>query len=120
LSGDWLSEATAIKDARISGIHLRLPGYDENGPTLEIFQYGSMPSRPEIVLNTPGISHIAFAVDDVAAMAEAVRSAGGGDVGKLTEIKIPGSGFLVFQYLADPEGNIIELQKWTRKGNEFA
>lgn len=118
LSGDWLSEATAIRDARISGIHMRLPGYDENGPTLEIFQYGSMPSRPEILLNTPGFSHIAFAVDDVSSMAEAVRNGGGRDVGKLTEIEIPGIGFLVFQYVADPEGNIIELQKWMRRGHE--
>ena len=39
LSGEWLDRATGLKNAHIKGIHLRLPGYGEGGPTLEIFQY---------------------------------------------------------------------------------
>jgi predicted enzyme related to lactoylglutathione lyase len=42
LSGDWLDKLTGIRGAHISGIHLRLPGFGNDGPTLEIFQYGSM------------------------------------------------------------------------------
>lgn len=72
LSGEWLDKATGVSGSRISGVHLRLPGYKDAGPTLEIFQYGSMPERPEITPATPGFSHIAFAVDDVAATAQAV------------------------------------------------
>ena len=90
-----------------------MPGYDDNGPTLELFEYGEMPERPEIDTNTPGFSHIAFAVDDVTAMADKVIAEGGSFVGDLTERHIEGVGDLVFQYVADPEGNIIELQSWT-------
>ncbi|MCP4752346.1 MAG: VOC family protein [Proteobacteria bacterium] len=114
LSGDWLDKGTGIGGARISGQHLRLPGCGEDGPTLEIFQYEGEQTRPYAAPNTPGFAHIAFAVDDVAAAAEAVRQAGGTDIGQLVEKEFPGIGLLVFQYQADPEGNIIELQKWIR------
>lgn len=114
LSGEWLDKATGLSSANIRGIHLRMPGYDENGPTLELFEYGEMPERHAIDTNTPGFSHIAFAVDDVAAMAEKVIAKGGSFIGDLTERHIEGVGDLVFQYVADPEGNIVELQSWTK------
>jgi len=116
LSGEWLDRATGIDEAHIRGIHLRLPGYGDNGPTLEIFQYRSMPPHPEVKLNTPGFSHIAFAVDDVAAIAQSIFDHGGSPVGELTMREVPGVGLLTFQYAADPEGNIVEVQNW-RKGD---
>jgi hypothetical protein len=27
---------------------------------------------------------------------------------------VPGVGLLTFQYLADPEGNIVEIQNWKK------
>ncbi len=111
LSGKWLDHVTGIKDAQISGIHLRLPGFGENGPTLEIFQYGSMPDHPAVYPNTPGFSHIAFAVDEVSEIVRAVFDHGGSAVGELTTVDVPGVGLLTVQYVADPEGNIIEIQK---------
>ena len=114
LAGEWLDKATGLENANIRGIHLRMPGFDENGPTLEIFEYGEMPERPPIDTNTPGFSHIAFAVDDVRTFAKKVVAKGGRFVGELTERRIDGVGDLVFQYVADPEGNIIELQTWTK------
>ncbi len=114
LSGKWLDRATGLENATIRGIHLRMPGYDDNGPTLEIFEYGEMPARPEIETNTPGFSHIAFVVDDVAAISDKLIEQGGSVIGELTERYIDGVGDLVFQYVADPEGNIIELQSWKK------
>ncbi len=114
LSGEWLDKATGLENANIRGIHLRMPGYAENGPTLEIFEYSKMPERPPINTNTPGFSHIAFAVDDVRDYAEKVIVKGGSIVGDLTERQIEGVGNLIFQYVTDPEGNIIELQSWTK------
>lgn len=115
LSGEWLDKATGLSMSHISGIHLRLPGCGENGPTLELFQYGSMPEHPSVNPNTPGFSHIAFAVDDVAAIAETVLNHGGSAVGELTVRDVPGVGLLTFQYVSDPEGNIIEIQNWKKR-----
>ncbi len=114
LAGDWLDKATGLENARIRGIHLRLPGFTENAPTLEIFEYAEMPERPKIDTNTPGFSHIAFAVDNVRDYADQVIAHGGSKVGDLTERQIDNVGNLIFQYVADPEGNIIELQSWDK------
>ena len=112
LSGEWVDKATGISGAHIFGMHLKLPGYQDDGPTLEIFQYGSMPEHPSVEPNTPGFTHIAFAVDDVPATAQAVFDHGGSAVGELTVREVPLVGLLTFQYVADPEGNIIEVQNW--------
>ena len=48
LSGNWLDRITDIQAAHITGIHLRLPGFGDDGPTLEIFQYDSMPEHPNV------------------------------------------------------------------------
>jgi len=110
MSGEWLDKATAISGAHLAGMHLRLPGHGGDGPTLEIFQYGSMPERASVDPNTPGFTPIAFAVDDVPAAAQAVFNHGGSAVGEPTVREVPGMGLLTFQYVADPEGNIIEVQ----------
>ena len=112
LAGEWLDRATGLEGAHIEGIHLRLPGYDVDGPTLEIFQYGDLRERPAPRPNSPGLSHLAFAVDDVEAVAQAVFNHGGRAVGALTIREIPGVGTITFRYVADPEGNVIELQQW--------
>jgi predicted enzyme related to lactoylglutathione lyase len=65
--------------------------------------------------NTPGFAHIALAVEDVSAVVEAMLARGGKPVGTLTEREVPEVGRLVFQYVADPEGNIVEVQNIKRK-----
>jgi len=115
LSGDWLDEATGLVGSHIRGIHLRLPGHGDDGPTLELFQYDDMPDHPEVAPNTPGFSHIAFAVDDVRGVAEDVVAQGGTAVGQFAVRDVPDVGTLTFQYLADPEGNIIEVQSWANE-----
>jgi len=112
LSGDWIDKATGLKKVHISGEHLRLPGYGDEGPTLEIFHYNDMPEHSPVSPNTPGFSHIAFGVEDVEATARTIFEHGGSAVGELTVREIPGVGILIFQYVTDPEGNIIEIQHW--------
>ena len=112
LFGDWLDSATGLENSHLTGVHLRLPGHGDTGPTLEIFSYDTLASRPVIALNTPGLGHIAFLVDDVPGLAAAVLAAGGSAVGELVSRDVPDLGRLTFQYLRDPEGNIIEIQSW--------
>ena len=37
-------------------------------------------------------------------------------VGQLTERRVDGVGLLTFVYTADPEDNLIELQRWVVEG----
>jgi catechol 2,3-dioxygenase-like lactoylglutathione lyase family enzyme len=113
LSGQWLDDGTGISGAHIRGIHLRLPGYDQGGPTIEIFEYHPRGKRPATAPNRPGWGHIAFSVDDVPAAREAVVAAGGATVGDTSSVEIAGAGLITFAYVTDPEGNIIELQRWS-------
>jgi predicted enzyme related to lactoylglutathione lyase len=112
LSGAWLEKGTGVPDARFSGVHLRLPGYGESGPTLEIYQYSANEPRPETAANREGITHLAFEVEDVEHAVAEVLKHGGSKVGDTASSKVGGVGMLTFVYLADPEGNIIELQSW--------
>ncbi len=114
LEGKWLEECTGVPGAQISGIHLRLPGYDDEGPTLEIFQYSQHEDRPETASNRLGFAHIAFEVDDVDSARRTVLDAGGKEVGKLVSLDVPEAGTVTLVYLTDPEGNIIELLSWSK------
>jgi len=115
LSGPWLDAATQLEDARIRGMHLRLPGHAANGPTLEVFQYSPAADRGPAAINTPGYAHIAFRVDDVAAARDEVLAAGGQAFGQLVSVEVSGAGSVTFVYVTDPEGNVIELQSWSKQ-----
>jgi catechol 2,3-dioxygenase-like lactoylglutathione lyase family enzyme len=113
IHASWLSKATGVPEAGLEGIHLRLPGHGEDGPTLEIFTYTHQEAAPTPAANRPGFAHIAFSVNDVQAARAAVLDAGGGDVGQIVTVEVPNAGEITVTYVADPEGNIIELQHWT-------
>jgi predicted enzyme related to lactoylglutathione lyase len=104
---------TSLQNAHLTGIHLRLPGYGKDGPTLEIFSYGELVERGMPVANQCGFAHIAFAVDDVDQGVQAVIAAGGGVVGEIALTEVDRVGLLRVVYARDPEGNIVELQKWS-------
>lgn len=112
LKGDWIDRVTGIKDVRIRGIHLRLPGYDD-GPTLEIFQYNRPDESSDLpAINREGFSHIAFLVEDVRFFYDRLLANGGSTLGELLEKEVEGVGVLTVVYARDPEGNIIEMQNW--------
>jgi predicted enzyme related to lactoylglutathione lyase len=110
--GEWVERSTGVPGAEVRGVHLQMPGYGDDGPTLEIFQYNRAEERTKTAINRPGLAHLAFEVDDVEAARDAVLAAGGGRVGDIVTAEISGAGRITFVYLTDPEGNIIELQKW--------
>jgi catechol 2,3-dioxygenase-like lactoylglutathione lyase family enzyme len=113
LADEWLERGTGVKGARLRGVHLRLPGHGESGPTLELFEYAEALPRPEpVAANRRGFGHIAFEVDDLEQVAGDVERAGGGRLGEIVSAEVPGAGRLSFVYVTDPEGNIIELQRW--------
>ncbi len=111
--GEKLEAGTGIPGAHLQGIHLRLPGWGEDGPTLEIFSYNVLASRGQAAVNRPGFGHIAFSVEDVAAAQKAVLQAGGHALGAIVTLKIATGARVTWCYVTDPEGNIIELQAWS-------
>jgi len=112
--GEWLDRLTGVPNAHVAGEHLALPGYDGDLPTLEIFSYDSMPERSKAV-NAVGIAHLAFEVDDVAAVLQSILREGGGQIGELVEREDADNIVSTFVYATDIEGNIIELQHRERR-----
>ena len=111
--GERLEAGTGIPGAHLRGAHLRMPGYGDDGPTLEIFNYNILEDRGKTAVNRPGFGHIAFSVEDVAEAQQAVLEAGGGSVGEIVTLQTATGAKVTWCYVTDPEGNIIELQAWS-------
>ena len=110
--GAQLDAGTGLSGAHLTGMHLRLPGWGENGPTLEVFHYDELlPGQPTAV-NRPGYGHLAFSVEDVPAALQAVLDAGGGQVGEIVRLTTATGAQVTWCYATDPEGNVLELQTW--------
>ena len=113
LHGEWLDKLTNINAVKIKGIHLLLPGYYTNGPTLEIFEYTEKESNPgPILINNFGFSHIAFRVENVEEAISKVIEHGGKKYGEFVKNDYHDIGTVSIIYIQDIEGNIIELQNW--------
>ncbi|MEP2058394.1 MAG: VOC family protein [Maribacter litoralis] len=111
-SGEWLEKGTGLKNAKLQGVHLLLPGYGEKGPTLEIYQYEEIEHNDAVPPNKRGYGHIAFEVRNVYETLATLQENGGSAYGEVTIKDIEGVGELTFIYAKDPEGNLIELQSW--------
>ena len=108
-----LDRGTGLRNAHLTGEHLRLPGHGPNGPTLEIYNFEELEPRPSRTINQPGFAHIAFAVDDVAEAREEVLREGGSAVGEIVTLQTATGARVTFCYVTDPEKNIVELQSWS-------
>jgi len=113
LSGPMLEAGTGISGARLMGMHLRVPGFGGEGPTLEIFQYAEPAPGSTPAVNRPGFAHIAFSVPSVLDARAQVLAAGGTPVGEVVTTTISNGATVTWCYVRDPEGNIVELQAWS-------
>jgi predicted enzyme related to lactoylglutathione lyase len=112
LSGSVMEAGTGVRGAHLLGVHLCLPGYAESGPTLEIFTYTELAEEGTKAVNRPGFGHLAFLVDDIPAVRALVLAAGGSAVGEVVTTPIATGARVTWCYMTDPEGNIIEMQRW--------
>ena len=53
-------------------------------------------------------------VPDVERALAAIVEAGGSALGEVVNVEVPGAGALRVVYARDPEGNVLELQRWER------
>ena len=111
-SGPELEAGTGVAGASLKGVHLRLPGHGPDGPTLEIYTYGTLAEGPPPAVNRPGLAHIAFAVADVETAVAEVLAAGGRRIGETVTLRIATGAKVTWCYTTDPEGNVVELQSW--------
>ena len=112
-SGADLERGSGVPGASLRGLHLRLPGWGPDGPTLEIYQYSREEEALPTAANRPGFAHIAFAVPDVVAARQEVLAAAGREVGEVVTLTTADGRQVTWCYVSDPEGNIIELQAWS-------
>ena len=113
ISGPVLEAATGVRGAHLRGAHLRLPGLGDDGPTLEIFQYDDALPHPGPANKRPGWGHLAFQVSNVGAALDAVVAAGGARIGEVVTTTTATGRQVTWCYATDPDGNIIELQRWS-------
>ena len=112
-AGPDLSRGTGITDAALKGVHLRLPGHGDDGPTLEIYTFASTSGGQEPKIDRPGFGHIAFAVADVETARSRVLAEDGSPVGDVVTLTTADGRRVTWCYVTDPEGNVVELQSWT-------
>jgi predicted enzyme related to lactoylglutathione lyase len=112
-SGPALAAGTGVPGAALRGVHLRLPGHGQDGPTLEIFNYTPTADGQTPAVNRPGFAHIAFQVESVDEARREVIAAGGKAVGETVTLTISSGARVTWCYVTDPEGNIIEPQSWS-------
>ena len=114
MEGDWIEEIIGLKGVKGLVAFVELPG--GGGPRIELLQYVApagvaLPENSRA--NTRGLRHVAFRVDNIAAMAAGLRAAG---VTMFSDpVKVP-QGVVKFAagdkslcYFLDPDGTILEL-----------
>lgn len=98
----WISNLVGVKDARIVGQHVALPGYSVGGPTFEIFTYGTQAKQGPLHFGDLGTVCTGFETKDLSATLKAAVDAGG---------KVIRSEENAFGLIQDPDGNLIQLKK---------
>jgi catechol 2,3-dioxygenase-like lactoylglutathione lyase family enzyme len=105
VEGSWVDRIVALEGVNVEFAMLRTP--DGEGE-LELVKFHSPPTQagdPHAPANTPGLRHLAFLVDDIHAVVEALQARGTGLVGEL--VRYENSYWLC--YVRGPEGIIVEL-----------
>ena len=117
-SGNWLSGGTGLNNVKVQGAHLSLPGFDQNGPMLELLQYDKLLQSEKRSPNHTGIGNLSFRVESLEETIEKALQFGAEIQGKISSTHIEHIGQLSFIYLRDPEGNLIELQEYQLPSNK--
>jgi hypothetical protein len=110
LTGPVMEAGTGIPAAHLRGVHLRLPGHGDTGPTLEVFTYDRLEEKPAQRSTGPASSP---GVQRGRCSGRSGHDTGGRRRASWQVVTVAVSvGHVTWCYVTDPEGNIIELQSW--------
>ena len=112
MSGAWLDQVTSLRNAHLRGVHLSLPGYGDDGPTLEIFSYSQLVEADADWKPVRVCPYRVCGRRCEPGVADADRSRWRRQSERLPHTEVGSVGLLRVVYAGDPEGNIVELQKW--------
>ena len=105
VEGGWVDRVVGLEDVRVEFAMVETP--DGHG-RLELVKFHAPPSPGgdrHAPANTPGIRHLAFAVDDIDAVVAGLRARGAELVGGVENYK----DVYRLCYVRGPEGIIVEL-----------
>jgi len=105
VEGDWVDRVIGLEGARSDIAMLETP---DGGGRVELTEFRSpqvRPGDPDAPVNTLGIRHLAFRVDDVDAAVAGLRSHGAELIGEIESYR----DIYRLCYIRGPEGIIVEL-----------
>jgi catechol 2,3-dioxygenase-like lactoylglutathione lyase family enzyme len=105
VEGSWVDRVVRLEGVRVEGAMMETP--DGNG-RLELAKFHAPPGPggdEHAPANTPGIRHVAFAVEDIDDVVAGLRARGGELVGEVEQYE----DSYRLCYVRGPEGIIIEL-----------
>lgn len=111
MTGKWAGQLIAaenLEEAEVVGEHLLVPGYGENGPTLEILSYKPVGKDVTLECYDTGFTHICFEVpgNNISDALDRLEKFGGTIISTFDD---PRSERVA--YCRDPEGNIVEIRR---------
>lgn len=112
ISGPWIDAVTGLRQVEADVAYLEMP----EGPRVELIHYrspkGTRPSGQGDP-NASGLRHLAFRVQSIDQMANALKAAGVellGEVQEVPQTQVDYAGLRKrLLYFLDPEGNVLEL-----------
>ena len=95
---EWIANLVGIPGVHVKGQHVAVPGFKDNGPTLEIFTYNKKATQGPLGIDDLGIISTGYKTKNLGAAFKAVKEAGG------SIVTIKGKTFA-----RDIDGNLIQL-----------
>jgi catechol 2,3-dioxygenase-like lactoylglutathione lyase family enzyme len=85
VDGEWVDRILGLPDVQVEAVMVRTP---DGTHALELVKFHEPPAEPDAQPAAPnrrGIRHIAFAVDDMSAVVDRLRTAGWDTVGEIVD-----------------------------------
>ena len=105
VEGEWVERIIGLHDVREEVVMLRTPDGEANIELVKFYKPSDEKGMQRSLANTPGIRHIAFAVEDIEAVVAKLKKKGAELFGEIQNCE----NTYKLCYVRGPEGIILEL-----------